>query len=138
MSEWKPVGYEVHHDERGWYAFVLRDGQRSGPIPDCIREAEASTREACERKAKKVVARELAKWEERNVFEPVQVFTTWPPPYRPDPQSWERETVSAHRCRSALTPAGWWCSRDIAHLGPCALRPRWWNLVGRIRFGGMR
>jgi hypothetical protein len=23
---------------------------------------------------------------------------------------------------------GWWCSRTAHHNGPCALRPRWWNL----------
>lgn len=26
---------------------------------------------------------------------------------------------------------GWWCSRDWPHDGPCALRPRWWNVTGR-------
>ena len=26
--------------------------------------------------------------------------------------------------------AGWWCSRGSAHQGPCALRPRWWNIDG--------
>lgn len=24
---------------------------------------------------------------------------------------------------------GWWCSREKKHDGPCALRPKWWNLT---------
>lgn len=27
----------------------------------------------------------------------------------------------------------WWCSRQLAHGGPCALRPRWWNLPVWVR-----
>lgn len=29
---------------------------------------------------------------------------------------------------------GWRCTRDT-HTGPCALVPRWWNVLARIRFG---
>mgnify|MGYP000894987448 CR=1 FL=1 len=32
---------------------------------------------------------------------------------------------------------GWWCSREGAHSGPCALRPKFWNIPARLRFRGM-
>lgn len=28
---------------------------------------------------------------------------------------------------------GWRCGRGFLHGGPCALRPRWWNLSARIK-----
>lgn len=32
---------------------------------------------------------------------------------------------------------GWWCSRTYCHEGPCALRPRWWNLgPSALRYRG--
>jgi hypothetical protein len=31
-------------------------------------------------------------------------------------------------------PAGWYCTRFFGHGGPCAAKPRWWNLVGRWQF----
>lgn len=37
------------------------------------------------------------------------------------------------RCGTDHEWAGWWCSRDRGHPGPCALRPRWWNVPVRIR-----
>jgi len=45
---------------------------------------------------------------------------------------WYSEII---RCGRA--PFGWWCSRtDIEHvvlgLGPCAARPSWWNVAGRL------
>jgi hypothetical protein len=33
---------------------------------------------------------------------------------------------------------GWWCSRARGHEGPCALRPRWWNVPGRWLVRGMK
>lgn len=33
---------------------------------------------------------------------------------------------------------GWWCSRQRGHSGPCALRPKWWNIAARIKFRGMK
>lgn len=32
----------------------------------------------------------------------------------------------------------WRCSRRIDHVGPCALHPAWWNLIGQIRVLGIR
>jgi hypothetical protein len=27
---------------------------------------------------------------------------------------------------------GWWCSRKPGHAGPCAAKPRWWNIRWRL------
>lgn len=33
-------------------------------------------------------------------------------------------------------PRGWYCARDRWHTGPCALWPRWWNLMEVLRGRG--
>lgn len=30
-------------------------------------------------------------------------------------------------CRYHFKP-GWWCSGKWMHMGPCSLRPKWWNV----------
>lgn len=34
------------------------------------------------------------------------------------------------RCHYAAP--GWWCSREPSHSGPCAARPKWYNIKGWI------
>lgn len=34
-------------------------------------------------------------------------------------------------CNRPTAAVGWWCARRDRHTGPCALRPRRWNLLGR-------
>lgn len=29
---------------------------------------------------------------------------------------------------------GWYCTREIGHTGPCAAKPRWWNILDRWRY----
>ena len=38
------------------------------------------------------------------------------------------------KCQYGLK-RGWRCSRQWRHEGPCALRPRWWNLVAWLGLG---
>ena len=35
--------------------------------------------------------------------------------------------------KGILVGWGWRCTRRSGHDGPCALKPRWWNLIGRIQ-----
>lgn len=44
----------------------------------------------------------------------------------------------AHSRPCDVPPHGWWCSRRRGHSGPCAARPRWWNLAGRWWMGWFR
>jgi hypothetical protein len=36
------------------------------------------------------------------------------------------------RCTANQWAPFWWCSRPSHHVGPCALRPAWWNVIGRF------
>lgn len=39
----------------------------------------------------------------------------------------------ARRYPCRVPPTGWSCSRGHGHNGPCAARPRWWNLDAHVR-----
>lgn len=39
-------------------------------------------------------------------------------------------------CRYDFNP-GWRCSREFRHLGPCKLKPKWWNVIDRWYFKGV-
>lgn len=41
-------------------------------------------------------------------------------------------TYSKHPECAYRMKRGWFCSRRRWHTGPCALRPKWWNLWGHI------
>jgi hypothetical protein len=33
-----------------------------------------------------------------------------------------------------VAPEGWYCTRGFHEGGPCALTPKWYNIVARWRF----
>lgn len=36
------------------------------------------------------------------------------------------------RCKRKMKK-GWYCVRTQHDSGPCALRPRWWNIAGKLK-----